>query len=107
MIMDAHMAGRDVENHSLPLPFPDEVGVGASGFGVVVHDPLEKGVIASKASPVSDSELEVDTSAGIKYNGDGSGENLVVKHARVGLVPGWVTEWDRVGSSLYDTVREH
>ncbi|KAL5973377.1 hypothetical protein ACLOJK_030027 [Asimina triloba] len=24
--------------------------------------------------------------------GDGSGENLVVKRARVGVVPGWVTE---------------
>ncbi|KAL5979768.1 hypothetical protein ACLOJK_041415, partial [Asimina triloba] len=25
-------------------------------------------------------------------SGDGSGENLVVKRAQVGVVPGWVTE---------------
>ncbi|KAL5995525.1 hypothetical protein ACLOJK_025588, partial [Asimina triloba] len=27
-------------------------------------------------------------------SGDGSGENLVVKRAQVGVVPGWVTEWE-------------
>ncbi|KAL6006357.1 hypothetical protein ACLOJK_037308 [Asimina triloba] len=27
-------------------------------------------------------------------DGDESEENLVVKRARVGVVPGWVTEWE-------------
>ncbi|KAL5999476.1 hypothetical protein ACLOJK_037761 [Asimina triloba] len=34
------------------------------------------------------------TRARLTTNGDGSGENLVVKRARVGVVPRWVTERD-------------
>ncbi|KAL6010229.1 hypothetical protein ACLOJK_000660 [Asimina triloba] len=38
---------------------------------------------------------------------DRSGENLVVKRAQVGVIPGWVTEWEVLSATPLGSIEAH
>ncbi|KAL5975597.1 hypothetical protein ACLOJK_019922 [Asimina triloba] len=54
---------------------------------------------------ISYPSIDYDDLWTVALSGDGSGENLVVKRARVGIVPGWVTEQEVLSATLNKSVR--